>query len=94
MILFNDPVTFGGIFSILLGITAGLVYSYAKNKQRKDQQQGRTRSIQLSKLERDAEGNMLSIGVSNGFQAVASSSKLKEEVRGQSGAIVSQVHRL
>ncbi|KAJ1669784.1 GDP-mannose transporter into the lumen of the Golgi, partial [Spiromyces aspiralis] len=37
MFWFDDPITFGGILAVLLGFAAGLVYTHAKNLQKKEQ---------------------------------------------------------
>ncbi|KAJ1722794.1 GDP-mannose transporter into the lumen of the Golgi [Coemansia erecta] len=40
MLWFPDPVTAGGVLAVLLGFAAGLVYTHAKNIQKRDQPQG------------------------------------------------------
>ena len=40
MIWFSDPVSMGGILAVLLGFSAGLVYTHAKNVQKREQPKG------------------------------------------------------
>ncbi|KAI8322982.1 UDP-galactose transporter [Martensiomyces pterosporus] len=40
MLWFPDPITAGGVLAVLLGFAAGLVYTHAKNVQKREQPQG------------------------------------------------------
>ncbi|KAJ2664860.1 GDP-mannose transporter into the lumen of the Golgi [Coemansia sp. RSA 1200] len=40
MLWFPDPVTAGGVLAVILGFAAGIVYTHAKNLQKRDQPRG------------------------------------------------------
>jgi GDP-mannose transporter len=37
MVLFDDPVTFGGVLGVLLAFAAGILYTIAKEQQKKQE---------------------------------------------------------
>jgi len=95
MLFFHDPITVGGSLAVMLGLTSGLVYTYAKNQQRVGHFTGKPRALSLSKLELTAEGSLSSGHRQHDLESPSAlPGTLKEEVYGQSGSIVSQVRRI
>ncbi|KAI8870765.1 UDP-galactose transporter [Ramicandelaber brevisporus] len=64
MVYFGDKLNFGGILALIVGFSAGLVYSHAKNVQKKEQDAYKAMNNELSDTGAHQNGNGLPAPVS------------------------------